>query len=124
LHTGSHDNETTKGFLDSERGKNSGIYEWAQNYFNYYGDNLTFHLIKSAYSSVANIVVIPMQDILNLGNEARMNFPGKLGGNWNWRFTWDQINNGLIDTYKNLSIIYERPPTKIDDPVIIEIEEE
>ncbi|MBX3008598.1 MAG: 4-alpha-glucanotransferase [Melioribacteraceae bacterium] len=124
LHTGSHDNETTKGFLESERSKNSGIYEWAQNYFNYYGDDLTFHLIKSAYSSVANIVVIPMQDILNLGNEARMNFPGRLGGNWNWRFTWDQINNGIIDTYKNLSIIYERPPTKIDDPVIINIEEE
>lgn len=51
-----------------------------------------------------------MQDILNLGGEARMNFPGKLGGNWMWRFTWNQIHNELHWKYFGLAQLYERPP--------------
>jgi 4-alpha-glucanotransferase len=69
-------------------------------------------LIRTAYASVANLVVIPMQDILSLGGEARMNFPGKLGGNWAWRFTWDQIPENLAGYYKDLCNLYERPPKK------------
>lgn len=124
VHTGSHDNETTRGFLESERNKNSGIYEWAQKYLNYYGDDIVFELIRTAYASVANIVVIPMQDILNFGNDARMNYPGKLGGNWAWRFTWDQIYNGLSDKYKEMTIIYERPASNKIYTSKIEVEEE
>jgi 4-alpha-glucanotransferase len=124
VHTGSHDNETTNGFLQSERYKNSGVYEWAQKYLNYHGDNLNFELIRSAYSSVANICVIPMQDILNLGNEARMNYPSTLGGNWNWRFSWDQINNNLAATYKELTLLFDRPHKKVSENAVIEAEEE
>lgn len=124
VHTGSHDNETTRGFLESERNKNSGIYEWAQKYFNYYGDNMTYELIRAAYSSVANICVIPMQDILNLGNEARMNFPGTLGGNWKWRFTWDQISDGLANHYREMCIMFERPPLKKNQNADIDVDEE
>lgn len=124
VHTGSHDNETTKGFLESERQKNSGIYEWTQKYLNYYSDDIVFELIRIAYASVANFVIIPMQDILNLGNEARMNFPGKLGGNWCWRFSWDQIDDGLANRYKELTILYERPPIKKYKADEINVEEE
>ena len=124
VHTGSHDNETTKGFFESERKKNSGIYEWAQKYFNYYGDDMTFELIRAAYASTANICVIPMQDMLNLGNEARMNFPGKLGGNWTWRFTWDQVPNDLASRYKEMTIMFERPPLKKNQNAVIYVEEE
>ncbi len=112
VYTGSHDNDTTRGFFEKEKQNNSGIFEWAQKYLDYYDDNLTFKLIKTAYASVANFVIIPMQDILNLGSEARMNFPGKLGGNWTWRFTWDQIENTLSQVYKELTTIYERPQKK------------
>ncbi len=108
--TGSHDNETTKGFFEKERQNNTGVYEWAQKYLNYYGDNITFELIRVAYASVANMVIIPMQDILELGSEARMNFPGKLGGNWTWRFEWEQVDSNLPSKYKFLTEIYERPP--------------
>lgn len=114
VYTGSHDNDTTKGFFEAEKKSKSGIYEWAQKYLNYYGDNITFELIKTAYASVANLVIIPMQDILELGTEARMNFPGKLGGNWTWRFSWDQIHEGLASTYKEMTEMYERPPIKSD----------
>lgn len=124
VHTGSHDNETTKGFFESEIKKNSGIYEWTQKYFNYYGDDMVFELIRAAYASPANICVIPMQDILNLGNEARMNYPGKLGGNWTWRFTWDQIPNDLAAKYKEMTIMFERPPLKKNQNAVIEVEEE
>ncbi|KAF0153590.1 MAG: 4-alpha-glucanotransferase [Ignavibacteria bacterium] len=124
VHTGSHDNETTRGFLESEMQKNSGIYEWAQAYFNYYGESMTYEMIRSAYQSPANICVIPMQDILNLGNQARMNFPGKLGGNWAWRFTWDQVANDLASWYKQMTIMFERPPLKKNENAIIEIADE
>lgn len=110
--TGSHDNETTAGFFQNEKENHSGIYEAAQKYMNYDGDNITFELIRVAYASVANMVIIPMQDILGLGSEARMNFPGKLGGNWTWRFEWDQVNSSLPQIYKMMSEIYERPPEK------------
>jgi len=124
VHTGSHDNETTRGFLESELQKKSGIYEWAQKYFNYYGNDLTFELIRTAYESVANICVIPMQDILNLGNEARMNFPSTLGGNWMWRFSWDQINNELINRYNEMALLYERPSRVKQEYAAIEVGKE
>jgi 4-alpha-glucanotransferase len=124
VHTGSHDNETTLGFINSEREKKSGIYEWAQKYLNYFGDDLTFELIRTAYASVANIVVIPLQDMLKLGNEARMNFPGTLGGNWTWRFTWNQVDEKLAAQYKEMTIMYERPPLKKNENEIIEVAQE
>lgn len=112
VYTGSHDNDTTKGFFENERQNNTSVYDWAQKYLNYYGDDITSELIRVAYASVANMVIIPMQDILGLGSEARMNYPGKLGGNWTWRFKWDQVNNNLPNIYKFLSEVYERPPKK------------
>lgn len=115
VHTGSHDNETTRGFIESEIKKGEGIYEWAQKYLNYYGNDIVFEMIRTAYASVAEIVVIPLQDMLNLGNEARMNFPGRLGGNWMWRFRWEQIPPQLAATYKEMCKIYERPKTKVTE---------
>ena len=115
--TGSHDNETTRGFFENEKKHHTGIYESAQRYLNYYGNDITFELIRTAYASVANIVIIPMQDILNLGSDARMNFPGKLGGNWAWRFDWEQVRSDIPLTYKGMTEIYDRPPkkeTKVD----------
>jgi 4-alpha-glucanotransferase len=107
--TGSHDNNTTRGFFGKEKNNKNDIYQHAQKYLNYYGDDMSFALIRVAYASVADIVIIPMQDILNLGGEARMNFPSKLGGNWTWRFTWDQVSKNIPDVYKELSVLYERP---------------
>jgi 4-alpha-glucanotransferase len=124
IHTGSHDNETTRGFLESEKHKNSGVYEWAQKYFNYYGDNMTYQLILAAYASISNICIIPMQDILNLDNSARMNFPSTLGGNWTWRFSWDQIDDQLKNNYKRLTMIYDRPPRRKTENAVIEIKAE
>lgn len=112
VYTGSHDNDTTKGFFETEKANESGIYEWTQRYLNYYGNDMTFELIRTAYASVANTVIIPMQDILGLGSEARMNFPGKLGGNWTWRFDWEQLDANIPFTLKEMAKIFDRPPSK------------
>ena len=110
VYTGSHDNDTTRAFFEKEKNAGTDIYTHAQKYLDYYGEDIVQKLIKTAYASVADIVIIPMQDALNLGGEARMNFPGKPGGNWTWRFTWQQVPHYLSGVYKELTGFYERPP--------------
>ncbi len=108
VYTGTHDNDTTRGFFETAQRENPELFEWTQDYLNYYGAEIVFPLIKEAYKSVANFVIVPMQDILNLGSEARMNFPSRLGGNWTWRFTREQIEENLAPRYKFLCALYER----------------
>jgi len=122
VYTGSHDNDTTRAYFEKVKNGNHDIYSHVQRYLNYYGEDIVGELIRAAYASVADLVVIPMQDILKLGGEARMNFPGKLGGNWTWRFTWDQVNHKLAEYYKYLAENYERPPEP-DKVVEIDTEE-
>jgi len=122
--TGSHDNDTTRSYFEKVKKEEYHIYEHAQVYLNYFGDDLVNELIRMAYASVANIVIIPMQDVLNLGGEARMNFPSRLGGNWAWRFTWEQINENIAPHYKGLTVLYERPPKKKKKAEKIKVEEE
>lgn len=125
VYTGTHDNDTTRAYFEKEKlnKEKNDIYEHAQVYLNYFEDDILSELIRVAYASVANIVIIPMQDILNLDTEARMNFPSTTGGNWAWRFTWDQIDHSLAKHYYGLAQLYERPPKpeKVDK---IEVEEE
>lgn len=110
IHTGSHDNDTTRGFYEKARNEDNDLYEATQKYLNYYEDDITSELIRTAFASVAAFAIIPMQDILNLGSEARMNFPGTLGGNWCWRFTWEQIPDDLKKKYHDMAVVYERLP--------------
>jgi 4-alpha-glucanotransferase len=110
VYTGSHDNDTTKAFFEKAKEEGSDSYTHVKKYLNYHGENIVCELIRAAYASVADIVIIPMQDVLNLGGEARMNFPGKLGGNWAWRMQWEQVPHTLPNTYKNMAELYERPP--------------
>lgn len=113
VYTGTHDNDTTRAYFEKEKDNpKSDIYEHACKYLNYKGDDILSELIRVAHASVANIVVIPMQDVLNLGAEARMNFPSTTGGNWAWRFTWNQVEDGLTEKYRNLALLYERPAKK------------
>jgi 4-alpha-glucanotransferase len=122
VYTGSHDNDTTRAYFEKARTEDNDIYSHAQKYLNYFGDNITFELIRTAYKTVADTVIVPMQDILNLGGEARMNFPSTLGGNWAWRFSWDQVQSDLPKIYKELTILYERPPKPKEKDLELKIE--
>jgi len=53
-----------------------------------------------------------------------MNLPSTVGGNWTWRFTWDQVHESLASNYKQMAIMYERPPLKKNENAKIKVEEE
>ena len=88
VYSGTHDNDTTVGWYASatEREK-----EFLKRYCGTDGNSVHWDLIRLASQSVADMAIFPFQDILGLGNEGRMNLPGKALGNWSWRFYWDQV---------------------------------
>jgi len=83
VYTGTHDNDTTVSWYnsisDAEKQK-------VNTYYNCDGSQIHWTLIRAAWSSVGYIAVAPLQDILGLGGESRMNMPGAASGNWGWRF--------------------------------------
>jgi 4-alpha-glucanotransferase len=59
-------------------------------------------------SSVADVAIVPLQDVLGLGSEARMNLPGKVGGNWEWRYRPGALNGELSARLRSLVTLYDR----------------
>lgn len=108
VYTGSHDNDTTIGWWNSIQNDGTDTKEFFMNYTGSNGQDVCKDLIRLAYSSIAALVIIPLQDWLRLGTEARMNFPGRPDGNWSWRFSWDQISENLISEIKTFVKIFER----------------
>ncbi len=105
VYTGTHDNDTSVGWSQS-------ISEHERNYvYEYLGNpSMPVHcaIIQAALGSVANLAVIPMQDILELGSEARMNTPGTTVGNWKWRFQWDQLSHDQATRFGHLITLFNR----------------
>jgi 4-alpha-glucanotransferase len=77
-------------------------------YTNSDGKDVVGDMIRLAWSSVAQMAIIPLQDLLRLGSESRMNLPGTIGDNWRWRFTWDQITEEMGEEISKMSKIYRR----------------
>ena len=65
-------------------------------------------MMRGAWASVADMAIVPMQDLLGLGTEARINTPSTLGNNWKWRATADQINNKLATRLYTYTQMYGR----------------
>jgi 4-alpha-glucanotransferase len=65
-------------------------------------------LMQAAFASVANMAIVPMQDILELGSADRMNVPGTTEGNWQWRFSWDQLTESKINYLTRLIKLFGR----------------
>jgi 4-alpha-glucanotransferase len=101
VYTGTHDNDTTVGWFNS-----ASDYE-KENLLLYLGcispEGIHWDLIRLALSSIANQAIIPLQDILGLGNEARMNFPSIAEGNWEWRYQAVALTQELGDRLKVLT---------------------
>jgi 4-alpha-glucanotransferase len=108
VYTGTHDNDTTAGWFNQLSDYEKG------NVWTYLGcvspDGIHWDLIRLALSSVANIAIIPLQDVLGLGTDARMNFPGKPEGNWEWRYHSDVLTGELRDRLKTLTKLFGRAP--------------
>jgi 4-alpha-glucanotransferase len=72
-------------------------------------------MIRIAWSSVADYAIVPLQDVLTLGTEARMNYPGIPEGNWRWRFTDGQLTTGHLDGLAELTAAYSRDELPPED---------
>ena len=108
VYTGTHDNETTKGWLE---GLSKSNLDYVKRYIaceNKDADACVWGLIRAAQSSVAELCVIPLQDYLCLGNEARMNTPSTLGDNWKWRLRRGQLTDEVIGQIKAMTKLYGR----------------
>lgn len=87
-YTGTHDNDTVRGWWNQASARERAF---AGTYLACGDHDIHWAMIRACANSVANMAVYPMQDVLGLGSEHRMNVPGILGGNWGWRFTWDMV---------------------------------
>ena len=106
-YTGTHDNDTLRGWLEVT-GSDEEIKN-AIEYFNLTEDEgYNWGIIRGVFSSVANIAIVAMQDFLNLGNEARINKPSTLSGNWSWRAKGDVFTNELAKKIYRLTKTYGR----------------
>ena len=116
VYTGTHDNDTTAGWWastgegDSTRSPADVARErdYAKRYLDTDGREMHWTMIRAALASVANTALVPLQDVLGLGSEARMNRPGSSGGNWRWRFSWDQLTPELTARLRELAKLYDR----------------
>ncbi|WP_025724820.1 4-alpha-glucanotransferase [Acholeplasma granularum] len=104
-YTGTHDNETTAQWFSN---LNSKDLKYALNYINHQKGSKTDSLIKATLATVAKDAIIPMQDYLNLGKEARFNIPSTLGGNWVWRLQKGQLDLKLKNKIKSFTHLYGR----------------
>lgn len=99
-YTGTHDNDTAMGWYasapETER-------DFARRYLGVDGRDFAWDLIRAVWKSVAVFAVAPMQDVLGLGGEARMNFPSRLGGNWEWRMSEADFRDDLAAGLRNLN---------------------
>jgi 4-alpha-glucanotransferase len=116
VYTGTHDNDTTVGWWNADTGGDSTRtveeiereHDYARRYLGTDGREMHWTLMRAALSSVADTVLIPMQDILGLGSDARMNLPGRQAGNWQFRFTWDQLTPDIAKRLRDLTRLYDR----------------
>jgi 4-alpha-glucanotransferase len=115
-YTGTHDNDTTVGWFNSVAGKGSTrtvkqIEEERQfclNYLNTGGEEIHWDFIRCVWSSVANTAIAPLQDVLGLGSDARMNLPNSNQGNWIWRYGAGDLTDDIAQRLKSLTQLYGR----------------
>jgi 4-alpha-glucanotransferase len=108
VYTGTHDNDTVIGwFEDASEAERAHVLSY-MNVRN--ADNIAWDMIRLAFSSVANSAVAMLQDMMNLGTEARMNFPGKPSGNWQWRYPADMLTDDIARKIGELTVLYGRAP--------------
>ena len=106
VYTGTHDNDTFLGFYGQiKRGERAFLRKYLNMNKNH---DMGWEFIRAALASVSDTAVIPMQDYLGLGSEARINTPSTLGNNWEWRMTREQMEKGLADKIHQLCRLYGR----------------
>ncbi|MCS6885137.1 MAG: 4-alpha-glucanotransferase [Acidobacteriota bacterium] len=114
VYTGTHDNDTIVGWYRSRLATKAATAEidYCLRYLNSDGSNIHWDFIRAAFASVADTAIVPVQDLLGLGSEARMNLPASDQGNWNWRMQDGALTAELAVKLRQLTAIYGRLPRK------------
>ena len=113
VYTGTHDNDTLlEWYRGLKQSKNTRVLKILEKYYGINNgmseEKVCWELIEVAYKTNANFVIVPLQDILCLDNEARMNYPGTVGGNWLWRYKREDITKGMEEKLAILALKYNR----------------
>lgn len=107
VYTGTHDNDTTKGWYQERSDEEKDL---IRRYLARPDEDIVWDFIRLAVASVARYAIIPMQDVLNLDSEARMNRPSVAGGNWTWRYRSAALNEWVSSRLLELVHLYGRHP--------------
>ena len=105
VYTGTHDNDTTNGWYQAATEQEKDHY---RRYLNVDGSNAAWDFIRLALSSPADTAILPLQDVLSLGTEHRMNIPGTTRGNWGFTFSFDWWQEGFSEGLRYLSALFGR----------------
>lgn len=116
VYTGTHDNDTALGWWNADAATDptqtadeiATRRETAMRYLAADGSDMHWSMIHAALASVADLALIPMQDLLGLGSSARMNLPGRPSGNWQFRFSWDQLDSDTTARLRQLTALFGR----------------
>ncbi len=107
VYTGTHDNDTTAGWYRSLTEKERKLVD---RYRAHADGDIAWDFIHLAWASVAETAICPLQDVLGLGSEGRMNYPGRPAGNWGWRFREGEMRPDLTARLRDLTDFYGRLP--------------
>jgi 4-alpha-glucanotransferase len=105
VYTGTHDNDTSLGWFTSLE---AGARRWVELFLRYTPGCMPDALIREALGSVGKLAILPVQDILHLGSEARLNTPGTAVGNWTWKMPSGALTSELARHYATLNRMYGR----------------
>lgn len=115
VYTGTHDNDTTVGWYHGSEGMTTqseaiktAERSYVRRYANSDGSAIHWDMIRLALGSVADTAIIPLQDVLGLGSEARMNIPGRAEGNWRWRYREEMLDDVLRDRLAEITAVFHR----------------
>ncbi|MBL9202801.1 MAG: 4-alpha-glucanotransferase [Opitutaceae bacterium] len=110
VYPGTHDNDTTRGWYAAADEKTR---DHVRRYLRVSGQEIGWDFVRSAYASPANLAIIPLQDLMGLGSEARFNTPGKSQGNWTWRYHEEELQTLAQRSgpyLRELAALYGREP--------------
>ena len=106
VYTGTHDNDTVEGWIKTTK---KADVRFAKKYLGVRKNaDIRPALIRSAFASVSDTCIIPMQDHLGLDNSARINMPSTLGGNWVWRMDPDALTDELAAEIRDITVLFGR----------------
>lgn len=108
VYPGTHDNDTTTGWFQSLNNTNPTERDFCLEYVGGSGREISWDLIRAALASVADTAIVPLQDVIGLGSEARMNMPACEAGNWLWRLSPGALNEDMAGRLRKLTETYGR----------------